>query len=118
MRYIIIGQVLDKNGELITKVLSYNCFELPSTKVLRKYVKEILANHVSKLIVKEIMTKPEGSKDEYRLIAPADDECLSHTIVKAEPGLLYGTNKKIIARIWVQRMDEDILPKKFADLQN
>lgn len=117
MRHIIVGQVLDKNGEFVTKVLSHTNFELPELKVLRKYIKEILATHVNKVEVRQIMTAPQDSKAKYRLLYDETDASLCHTIIQADPGLLYGTSKRVIAKIWVQQINEDILPKSFAELQ-
>lgn len=115
MRYILIGQVSGKNGEVITKVLNHNYFEPPPIKDIRKYIKSVLSHHVSKVTMKEIMSKPEGSKDMFRLIIDDDN---THTIIEAIPGYVYGTNKKVLVKVWVQTVDDDITPKKFAELQN
>lgn len=115
MRYILIGQVSGKNGEIITKVLNCGYFEPPPTKDIRKYIKNVLSHHVSKVTMKEIMSKPEGSKDMFRLTVDEDN---THTITEAVPGYVYGTNKKVLVKVWVQIVAEDITPKKFAELQN
>jgi len=114
MRYILLGEVLGPNGNYITKVLGINYFEQPEDKILRKYVKEILAFHANKIQIKEIMSKINNSKDNFRV----ESNELSYTIIKANPGYLYGTYKNVLARIWVQPTAEDITPKQFTELQN
>lgn len=113
MRYVLLGQVLNENNSYVTKVLGINHFEQPTDKLLRKYVKEILAFHANKIQIKEIMSKINNSKDSFRVESDQD----SYTIIKANPGYIYGTYKNVLARIWVQSVVDDLTPKQFAEFQ-
>lgn len=114
MRYILLGQILIGENNYVTKVLGLNYFDPPPEKIMRKYVKEILACHANKIQIKDIMSKINNSKDNFRVESTED----SFTIIKADPGYLYGTYKHILAKIWVQSINEDITPKQFTEYQS
>lgn len=113
MRYILLGQVLNKKNNYVTKVLGLNYFEQPEDKIMKKYIKEILSFHATKIEIKDIMSKINNSKDMYRVERDVD----SYTIIRADPGAVWGTYKTILAKIWVQSISDDMTPKQFTEYQ-
>lgn len=112
MRHILLGQIFSKKiNDFITKVLSFKYEEFTNEEMLC-YVEEILSHHVNKLELKEILSDLDG-KHPYRV--SYDQESKVYTIIEATPALVYGTYKTVIARIWTQQMDEDVLPEDFAN---
>jgi hypothetical protein len=109
MKFLLLGKYQDQVSVLCCSINEFTSDEIA------KYIKHVLLQHVNKTEFHEIMSNINNIeyKGQYRVTYDVDK--IKYCIIKAEPGIIYGTHKSILAEIWVDVHEKTITPKMLVE---